>query len=467
MDIKFIETEKRCKKLNINSYSFNNNNTIGNRTYWKCEMYCKSSCRARVITESDKVVKSTLDHNHVADAAKMQAEETVIKIRQLAESTQAQPHTLISTALEETNAHLFATKLPPMRNLKRTVRNIRQKKLAAPSLPSSCTELCLPTQYTETVRGEPFLLYDSGPAENRILIFSTKANLQCLSQSKHWYADGTFKTVPLIFKQLYTIHGFQRRTSIPLLFALLSNKREETYQNLLRQIKILEQSCAPQSITLDFEKAMTAACSKEFPAASQSGCFFHFSQCIFRAIQHHGLKRRYEVEIEFALKMRMLPALAFVPVADVPLAFDALCHNEIFPEEAEDVINYFEDTWIGRPNRRAGRNSPKFPYTMWNVFLRVLNDQPKTNNSVEGWHRAFETQVGCHHANIWKFIAALQAEQNVNEWQIEQANSGDEGQPPRKKYQDVGKRLKNVVGQYNRDTDVITYLRSIAHNLSF
>ncbi|XP_068205281.1 uncharacterized protein [Palaemon carinicauda] len=158
-------------------------------------------------------------------------------------------------------------------------------------------------------------MYYSGPVEKRIVIFATKRNLQCLSQSSHWYADGTSKTVRLI-------HGRKQKVSLPLLFALLPDKTEETYIDFLQQLKKLEPLCTPLSITIDFEKAMMKACLKEFPNTEQNGCFFHFSQCIFRAIQNNGLKRKYETETSFALQMRMLPALAFVPVGSVIDAFE-------------------------------------------------------------------------------------------------------------------------------------------------
>ena len=134
----------------------------------------------------------------------------------------------------------------------------------------------------------------------------------------------------------------------------------------------------------DFEKAMINACKVEFPDATLRGCFFHFTQCIFRQIQSSGLKQRYETDAEFALKMKMLPALAFVPADFVEQAFEILIDERIFPEEAQPVIDYFEDVWIGRPQRRQ-RRPPQFSHTTWSVYESVIDDLPKTNNSVEGW----------------------------------------------------------------------------------
>lgn len=41
-------------------------------------------------------------------------------------------------------------------------------------------------------------------------------------------------------------------------------------------------------------------------------------------------------------------------------------------------------------------------------FMAIFNlDLPRTNNALEGWHRAFLQQVSSHHTSIWKFLNAL------------------------------------------------------------
>ena len=94
-------------------------------------------------------------------------------------------------------------------------------------MPNSYLDLNIPEEFTKTIKGELFLIYDSGPTNGRILIFATQSNLDILVRSEHWYADGTFKTVSLIFGQLYTIHGLKSGNITPLLYALLPNKTEE------------------------------------------------------------------------------------------------------------------------------------------------------------------------------------------------------------------------------------------------
>jgi len=59
------------------------------------------------------------------------------------------------------------------------------------------------TKHQLTTNEKPFLLYYSGPREDRILLFSTERNLRLMENCKHWYAYGTFSTSPSPFTQIY------------------------------------------------------------------------------------------------------------------------------------------------------------------------------------------------------------------------------------------------------------------------
>ena len=47
----------------------------------------------------------------------------------------------------------------------------------------------LPNRLRKTDRGEDFILFE----DEKLIIFASKENLSLLKQSKHWFADGTFK----------------------------------------------------------------------------------------------------------------------------------------------------------------------------------------------------------------------------------------------------------------------------------
>ncbi|XP_025191694.1 uncharacterized protein LOC112591944 [Melanaphis sacchari] len=78
------------------------------------------------------------------------------------------------------------------------------------------------------------------------------------------------------------------------------------------------------------------------------------------------------------------------------------------------LTDYFEDTWISRPNRRRTRRPPTFSLALWNQYDATLADLPKTNNSVEGWHRAFSSLLGASHPTIWRLIDVIKKRTRVN-----------------------------------------------------
>ena len=90
---------------------------------------------------------------------------------------------------------------------------------------------------------------------------------------------------------------------------------------------------------------------------------------------------------------------------------------------------------------------------------------PRTNNAVEGWHRAFLQQVSSHHPTIWKFLDALKREQDLQEITIVKVNSGCQNSKNVKKYRKVTKRVKKLVESFNNYASVVDYLRAIAYNL--
>ena len=159
-------------------------------------------------------------------------------------------------------------------------------------------------------------------------------------------------------------------------------------------------------------------------------------------------------------------SIAFVPVADVVTSFEHLIDNTDFPEEAQSVLDCFEDTWIGRPNRRLIRQPPRFDHVLWNCFDAAKFCASKTNNACEGWHRSFSELIGASHPTIWKFLEILKGERARNEAIMEQYTAGAESPRKKKKYKDTALRIQTIVNDFE-NRELLDYLRRIAHNLSF
>ena len=301
-------------------------------------------------------------------------------------------------------------------------------------------------------------------ANNRFLVFSTTDNLGLLSRHNDWFADGTFKTVPLLFHQLYSLCVRIDGAIIPAVYALLPNRTQAMYEALLQVLKDNNADLNPATIMTDFEEGAINAFRSKLPGIECTGCFFHLCQNIFRRIQEDGLQVRYSQDPQFALVLRMLPALAFAPVGDVIDYFEAL--EEIFPEEAEEVVSYFEKNYVGGLRPNGQRRTPRFPIALWNVNERTLSGQERTNNAQEGWHRRFATIVTCHHPTIWKVIDSFKAEQATSERQLERLAAGHPGPKRRKTYEDCDKRLRTLIYTFEQ-RPALEFLRGVAQNLAF
>ena len=157
-----------------------------------------------------------------------------------------------------------------------------------------------------------FLLFDSGQGDElRIILFATDQALELLSQSRDWYGDGTFKVCPEIFFQVYTIHARTNERTIPCVFSLLPNKTEAIYRRLVQcLLDFLPDGTAPETIMFDFERAAINSALHFFPNVTITGCFFHLTSNLWKRIQSIGMQQRYMEDPEFALRVRMIPALA-------------------------------------------------------------------------------------------------------------------------------------------------------------
>ena len=104
---------------------------------------------------------------------------------------------------------------------------------------------------------------------------------------------------------------------------------------------------------------------------------------------------------EFALTIRMLAALAFVPPNDVIDSFDTLADysRNGYWQGLDDMLDYFEDNYFGRFRHNTPRRRPMFNIETWNMFHCTDNELPRTNNAFKGWHRGSNPilQLTIHH----------------------------------------------------------------------
>ena len=258
--------------------------------------------------------------------------------------------------------------MPSMRSIQNTV--YRQRKLAGvpKSSITSLSELIIPEGFRTlcTPDGiQEFLKYDSGPNEgsNRFLMFSTDRNLDLMKNATTAFYDGTFSIVPKIFMQLFTLHIQIGEANYPMVYFLLPNKKQTTYVAALNKLKALSPKFNPDTVMGDFEMASINAFQEIYPGVMQKSCFFHLSQAIYRNMQKYpDILELYKSDSEFSRRMRMIPALAFLPPNRVVTGFEQLEQSDYYEKHDEmlvEFLTYFEVNYIGKVCGNT-RRQPKF-----------------------------------------------------------------------------------------------------------
>lgn len=203
---------------------------------------------------------------------------------------------------------------------------------------------------------------------------------------------------------------------------------------------------------------------------------------MWRHVQSEGFQERYTSDEIFRINVNKLVALAFVPVNDVVKAYMSIFND--FDHECEELLAYFEKTWVGQKRTRgiyqcvlpfcsdlrsffilgSRRTKPLYAIELWNVYERVVQDLPRSNNSIEGWHRAFNCRVSIKHPSVTKLAKCIVREQTKFEFDIARIKVGQQPKPKKKIYATLDARFKRIVGTYSLES-VSDYLGRIAANV--
>lgn len=152
------------------------------------------------------------EHFHSPDARVVNKANSMHKLKKLAKETRIPAREIVGLSIEGISNATAATISTP-KQLVQMVNRARYDK-NAPKNPKKLSELWFGDKHSKTESGKEFILWDSGHEmededkdKHRTIVFGTTDNVQFLAQCTHWMMDGTFKSSPHLFKQLYTIHG--------------------------------------------------------------------------------------------------------------------------------------------------------------------------------------------------------------------------------------------------------------------
>ena len=148
--------------------------------------------------------------------------------------------------------------------------------------------------------------------------------------------------------------------------------------------------------------------------------------------------------------------------------FELLC--EELGERYDDILDYFEDTYIGmsrtdfreksvflliigklRSNRV--RRKPTFDIDFWSMHHHTTQSSMRTNNSAEAYHRRINSVFQCAHPTLWVFLKKLIDEESAVHADLVQINERLE------------RHLLNLLT--SSQGQILEQLDSIAHKIIF
>jgi hypothetical protein len=220
-------------------------------------------------------------------------------------------------------------------------------------------------------------------------MFATDKSLRILASCSTIFLDGIFRSAPIPYYQLVTIHGMYQDAVVPLCFCLMTGKSLAQYRHVLHELcskirALTRRRWLPDTAICDFELALILALETELPAIRVRGCYFHFSKSLWRKFSSLGLISEYRRHNVNGRRLRKFvqktKALGFLPPAVICNAFNNYCASAsvlrlccTFPR-LRRYIRYIARVYVGR--------TASFRPPMWSVYDRAMN--VRTNNSIEG-----------------------------------------------------------------------------------
>ncbi|KAL7073059.1 hypothetical protein ACQ4LE_008166 [Meloidogyne hapla] len=486
-----IESKRGRQKIEHNGFLFlfHKYNKDEDLKFWRCEFFNSKDfmCKARLHTDLEgNILHHLNEHTCPSGAENIGAKRVVTALKRRAKETQEPPAVLRGNTLQNVPTPILA-QVPNKQAIKKIIKRARIEVEAPPAAPLSLELLQLPHNYQIYKRTEEqeeqFLLADSGiyfegGRQQRILVFGRASYGTWAHEMKEIFADGTFSLAPPLFSQLYVILSRKRNWVFPVLYCLLSDKSQSTYERMWALIVNLWHDFEPQSVSVDYETAAINSILITFPMCEIRGCLFHLIQNMKKKLAVEGLTQRYRSDAEFAVQCRMITAVAFLPIEDISLAimsFDA----GYMQQELDPIIDWFVINYTGRMRMNGTRTEARFPPTIWNVYQRTLDGDQRTNNIAESSHRRLQHAFSCCHPS-WKFIDTLRCEQKSRDADMAKCIAGEEPPKKAKRYREADARIMNLVENYHpinqgnpyqinpnqrfQFQSIIDFLRGIAYN---
>lgn len=169
------------------------------------------------------------EHNHSEDDNIIEKRRTVESMATAIALDPSQPLKRVYNMYAQNNN--VRDDFPEYNTIRSSLQRVRSSLV--PPIPRHIADVAIDGEWAETWNGNPFLsMIDNNWG---LAVFSTDNNFKILNRCAEIYIDGTFKSCPVPYEQLLTIHGRFHGRLLPLVMCLLSTKQVGIY----RQVRLI------------------------------------------------------------------------------------------------------------------------------------------------------------------------------------------------------------------------------------
>lgn len=381
------------KVLICDGHRYHKRGENGDTAHWRCWRYPQCAAKLKTNTfDADAPnpnirVRLYEDHIHPPDSERIKKSKFVASLKERATDNPTLPTKRLYDA-EVANVHRGAQgggdrpELPQFNSVRSIVQRVREQNV--PPIPGTIEDVAIAGPWAVTWLQERHLLVND--IDWGIAIFATDANLLHLRRSQTVYMDATFRTCPRPFTQFFTILGDVHGFVVPLVQVLMSQRTIGHYRQIFQRVKqavrrTSHHNWRPQRVICDFELALHTSIETELPHARLSGCYFHYTQSIWRRVQELRLAVPYLQDHHLTRVIKKILAIGYLPHALVQMNFNVLVTDRRtrrlvnqYPA-LDEFFAYVRSTYISQ-------QLAPFPTALWNAFERDMDQ--RTNNRVEG-----------------------------------------------------------------------------------
>ena len=458
-------------------YEYSKRKEEDKRIYYHCAHRKKYDCKKvyiSVVKENMMVVSIRGEHTHDTDLVAKEVEKYVKEaVTEAGNNPTVSPRTVLGNLTnrlgEVCQGNSAINAMPTPQALKMRINREREKNLQCPKIPHTWDQMDVPDQMKKTAGGEQFLITEETlPGGEKVLGFASPTGLQILDESDICMADGTFEMAEsTLFKQVFIITGkTQTAFTVPCAFFLLPSKDWTGYHITLKVLSEKFNITGPRLFYSDFESAILKAIRLVYPNTELRCCDVHLMRALRKNIRKNHLLAAYNSDPRLQEFVRRLWGLSLVPEDQVVKVWESFVEKSwpeidveeewtnVEPENVEDFLIYFEKTWIGLTNPRSGgRRNPRFPIHLWNKYTAVMDEEPTTTNSAEGFNSASKLYLQ-RNASIWAVITQFKTEESLVLVKLREAALGNsqaqQNTSRNVKREGRNKQLKSLVANFNQ-----------------